>query len=99
MGHVRTERTASGRFITIKRRFVSATEAANDGVEVTLWRTQSDLPLPVVTFREPLHPNQGRIADVLSILKHWLVDEVTLDEAISTVGKHRHVHVPKIGRA
>jgi hypothetical protein len=87
MGHVRTESTASGRFVTIKRRFVSATEAANDGVEVTLWRTQDDRPLPVVTFREPLRPDQERIAEVLSILKRWLVDEATLDGAISAVGK------------
>ena len=99
MGHVRTESTASGRFVTIKRRFVSATEAANDGVEVTLWRTQDDLPLPIVTFREPLHPDQERIAEVLSILKRWLVDEVTLDEAISAVGKRANVHVPEIAPA
>jgi Zn-dependent peptidase ImmA (M78 family) len=99
MGRVRTESTASGRFVTIKRRFVSATEAENDGVELTLWRTQDDLPLPVITFREPLHPNEKQIADVLSMLKRWLVDEATLDEARSAVGKRANVHVQEIAPA
>ncbi|MFI5454173.1 MAG: ImmA/IrrE family metallo-endopeptidase [Isosphaerales bacterium] len=96
---MRTETTASGRFVTIKRRFVSATEATNDGVEVALWWTNDDLPLPAVTFREPLHPNQEQIANVLSILKGWLLDEVTLDEVRSAVGKRANVRVQEIAPA
>ena len=93
MGTVRTESTASGRFVTIKRRLVSATEAVDDGIELALWLTHDDLPLPVVTFREPLHPNKQQIADVLSLLKGWLVDEATPDDARSAVGKRADVYV------
>ncbi len=92
---MRSESTASGRFVTIKRRFVSATEAINDGVELTLWRMDDDSPLPALTFRNPLHPNKEQTASVLSVLKGWLLDEMTLEEARTAVESPR-AHVEQI---
>lgn len=92
MGGARTERTATGRFGTIKRRFVSEADAADDGIEFTLWRTLDDVPLPVVGFRAPLRPNQEQVANVFGILKRWLVDEASLDDARSAVASRAHFH-------
>ena len=92
MGVARSEQMPNGRFVTLKRRLVPATEAVNDGMEWTLWRTDGDLPIPEVAFRQPLHPSQEAVNHVLRILKGWLLDNSTVDETKATV-----VVQPRIG--
>jgi hypothetical protein len=88
MGALRSTTTASSRFVTLKRRIVSADQAEVDGVEWALWRVQDDLPVPVAAFREPLQPKQENVTAVLSLLKGWLIDGWTPDEAKAVVSKH-----------
>src|SRR6516225_8639230 len=88
MGGARSAKGADGRFITFKRRLVSADQAKIDGVEWTLWLEQDDLPAPVAAFRVPLDPNQENVLETLSLVKGWLLDQWTPDEARLVVGQH-----------
>ncbi len=88
MGALRSATTASGRFVTLKRRLVPADKAEVEGVEWALWRQQDDRSVLVAAFREPLEPNQENVTTTLALLKGWLVDEWTPDEAKGAVGKH-----------
>jgi hypothetical protein len=88
MGSARSVSVADGRFITFKRRLVPTARAEVDGVEWTLWREQDDLPVPVAAFREPLEPKQENVATALSLLKGWLVDGWTPEEAKAAVRTH-----------
>jgi hypothetical protein len=88
MGALRSEMTRSGRFITVKRRIAPADQAEIDGVEWALWREQDDLTIPVAGFREPLRPSPENVGAVLAVLKGWLVDDWTPDEAKAAVSKH-----------
>src|SRR5262245_29423751 len=88
MGSARSAKVADGRFITFKRRLVPAAQAVGDGVEWTLWLEQDDLPTPIAAFRESLEPKPENVTDALSLLKGWLVEGWTLDEARLAVGQH-----------
>lgn len=88
MGSARTVSVANGRFVTFKRRLVSAVRAEVDGVEWTLWYEQDDLPMPVAAFREPLEPTEENVRTALSLFKGWLVDGWTSDEAKAAVRSH-----------
>ncbi len=46
MGSAFCRGASDSRFVSFKRRLVSATEAANAGVEWTLWLEESDQPIP-----------------------------------------------------
>ncbi len=96
IGSVRTESTASGRFATIKWRLVTVAEAEKSGIEFTLWRAEDDLPIPVFSLREPVEPDRARVAQVASILKGWLIDEMSLEEAKTAVGVNAAVGIPEI---
>ena len=88
MGSARSVSSADGRFITFKRRLVSAAQAEVDGVEWTLWREQDDVPVPVAAFREPLQPRRENVAPALSLLKGWLIDGWTPEDAKVAVRTH-----------
>jgi len=68
MGALRSAK-ASGRFVTLKRRIGRAGKAEVDGVEWALWHQPDDLPVLVAVFRDPLEPEQERVAVTLSLLK------------------------------
>jgi hypothetical protein len=88
MGTLRSATTASGRFVTLKRLLGPAAKAKGDGVEWALWHRPDGLPVLVAAFRDPLEPEKESIAVTLSLLKGWLVDQWTPDEAKGAVGKH-----------
>ena len=88
MGALRSALTASGRFVTLKRRIGGASKADGDGVEWALWHQSDDLPVPVAAFRDQLEPEQESVAATLSLLKGWLVDQWTPDEAKEAVSMH-----------
>jgi hypothetical protein len=87
MGTLRTATTANSRFATLKRRLGRGANVDVDGVEWALWRQIDDLPVLVAAFCEPLEPNQESVAATLSLLKGWLVDEWTPDQAKSAVNE------------
>jgi hypothetical protein len=93
MGSARSVKVADGRFITFKRRFVPAAQAEVDGVEWTLWLEHDDLPTPIAAFREPLEPRRENVADTLLLLKGWLLDGWSPDEAKRAVGQHPRAQV------
>jgi hypothetical protein len=88
MGSARSEEVAGGRYITFKRRLVPASQAEIDGIEWTLWQEHDDLPTPIAAFRDPTEPKQEYVKRTLSLLKGWLVDGWTRDEAKLAVGRH-----------
>jgi len=87
MGCARSASIGNGRFVTFKRRLVSEAQADVDGIEWTLWLEQNDLPAPVAVFREAQHANREIVQTALSLLKGWLVDGWTPDEAKAAVAK------------
>ena len=91
MGSARSVKVGDGRFITFKRRLVPAAQAEVDGVEWTLWREQDDLPVPVAAFREPMEPKPESVTTALALLKGWLVDGWTPEEAQAAVRTHHRL--------
>jgi Zn-dependent peptidase ImmA (M78 family) len=92
MGGARSASVEGGRFVTFKRRLVPPEQAKVDGVEWTLWRDQDDSPVPVAAFREPVEPNQQFLGTTFTLLKGWLVDKWTSDEAKAAVERHPRRH-------
>lgn len=95
MGGARSASVAGGRFVTFRRRLVPAAQADRDGVEWTLWLERDDQPTPVATFREPQEPTREAIAGALALLRGWLIDGWTPEEARAAVRTHpraRPVH-------
>lgn len=88
MGALRSSTTASGRFVTLKRRIGDAAKDESEGVEWALWHQLDDLPVPVAAFRDPLEPDHDSVVAALSLLKGWLVDGWAPDEAKNNVAKH-----------
>jgi len=88
MGTMRSATTASGRFVTLKRRIRRAGRADVDGVEWALWNKPEDLPVLVAAFRDRLEPEDNSVAATLSLLKGWLLDQWTPDQAKVAVSKH-----------
>ena len=85
MGTARTANVTGGRFATFKRRLVPADQAANDGVEWTLWLEQGSSLAPIAAFRQPLTPGPDDVANTLCFLKGWLLDGWTREEAKSKI--------------
>jgi hypothetical protein len=81
MGSAICRSTTGDRFASVKRRLVSAQEAANAGVEWTLWRENDATPVSVAVFREPLHPAPEDVSFILAALKGWLIDDWTVETA------------------
>jgi len=88
MGALRSAMTASGRFVTLRRRIGRAARAEFDGVEWALWNQPDDLPVLVAAFRDQLEPEHESVAATLSLLKGWLVDQWTPEHAKGAVSKH-----------
>lgn len=91
MGSARSTSVAGGRHVTFKRRLVPPEQAAVDGIEWTLWLEHDDIPTPVAAFREPVEPQSEDISRALKLLKGWLLDAWTPDEARTAVGSHPRV--------
>jgi len=98
VGGTLAARGPEGRFVTLKRRFVPADQAAVDGIEWTLWGEEAGLPVPVAAFRVPLQPNGDAVAAVLALLRGWLVESWSGDEAKAAVRKHPGAR-PDVGPA
>lgn len=88
MGSACSLSNAGRRFITFKRRLVPAAQTAVDGIEWALWLEQEGLPVRVAAFREPQEPNRENVKAALSLLKGWLVDGWTPEEAKAAVRAH-----------
>ena len=52
---------------------------------------QDDLPVPVAAFRESLEPKRENVTNTMLLLKGWLVDGWTPDDAKAAVGLHPRV--------
>ncbi|HVA51226.1 MAG TPA: hypothetical protein VNH11_33095 [Pirellulales bacterium] len=87
MGAVRSTTTANGRFVTLKRRIGTAANTEG-GVEWALWHQPDDYPVLVAAFRDRRQPAEESVGATLSLLKGWLVDQWTPDEAKGAVRKH-----------
>jgi hypothetical protein len=93
MGSVICRSAAGGRFVSVKRRFVPASQAVKDGVEWGLWCEQDDESFPVAIFREPLGPTPERVAFMLAVLKGWLLDQWNVEQAESAAATHSNAAV------
>ncbi len=87
MGALRCATTATGRFVTLKRRKPSP-KADGDGVEWAFWHQRDDLPVLIAAFRDALDPKPESVAATFSLLKGWLLDEWTPEQAKRSVSKH-----------
>jgi hypothetical protein len=96
MGVARTETMPNSRFVTLKRRLIPTSEATQDGMEWTLWRTENDLPVVEIAFRQPLQPEQEAVSYVLRILKGWLIDNWTVDETQCAVRARSETDVKRM---
>ena len=88
MGALRSATTASGRFATLGRRIGRGARAEFDGVEWALWHQPDDVPVLVAAFRDQLEPEHESVVATLSLLKGWLVDQWTPEQAKEAVSKH-----------
>ena len=88
MGSAICRGTDGGRFVSVKRRFVPTSQAAQDGVEWGLWCEHEDESFPVAVFREPLSPTPERVAFMLAVLKGWLVDRWTVEQTEIAAAQH-----------
>jgi hypothetical protein len=93
MGGARTESAVDGRFVTFKRRLVHQDQAQVDGIEWALWLGQDGLPERIAAFREPLEPKRENVANVLTLIKGWLLDRWAPAEAKAAVGMHPRVQI------
>jgi hypothetical protein len=93
MGSVICRSADGGRFVSVKRRFVTASQAAKDGVEWGLWREQNDESFPVAIFREPLGPTRERVTFMVSVLRGWLLDRWSVEQAESAATTHANAMV------
>jgi len=91
MGSLRTSSTAQGRFVTLKRRFVSASQATIDGAEWALWQEQDGVEVPVAAFREPVEPTPESVRTVLELVRGWLFDDWSAEHTQAAVAKHPRV--------
>ena len=96
MGTAICRSVTNRRFVSFKRRLVSAADAPNDGVEWTLWLQKEDHPTSVAVFREPLAAPPERVAAVLSILRGWLVDDWPVETAEQFAASHTTNRVERI---
>jgi hypothetical protein len=87
MGALRSAKVQD-RFVTLKRRAVSAEQAAIDGVSWTLWVEENAKPVPVASFREALVPTAESVARVLTLLCDWLVERWTVEETQTAASQH-----------
>ncbi len=93
MGTAICREMSSGRFVSFKRRLVSATEAQRDGVEWSLWLNDSEQPRPIVTFREPITPTPQDVTSILSVLHGWLLAQWPIGQAREIAAKHANARV------
>src|SRR5438552_12450514 len=96
MGSALLRGANGGRFVSFKRRLVSASDAVNNGVEWTLWLEDDDSPSTVAAFREPLVPTPDRVAAILSILRGWLIDQWTVETAEQVAASHGNARLERI---
>lgn len=99
MGALRSETTLGNRFATLKRLFRGG-KSDFDGVEWALWQQVEDHPLLVAAFRDALEPQDEPVRLTLMILKGWLVDQWSADDAKQAVNEHprgQRVEAPAIG--
>jgi hypothetical protein len=80
MGNPIWRNQGGDRFVSMKRRFVSANEAATNGIEWTLWTEEDDRPLPVAAFRESVNPRPDRVEFLLTVLNGWLFEQWTSEK-------------------
>ena len=88
MGSARTPTDPNGRFVTFKRRLVPDAQADLDGVEWGLWIDREEMPTRIAAFRESAVPTPANVAVVLSLLRGWLVEEWTPEQAKAAVSAH-----------
>jgi hypothetical protein len=88
MGSGRTATGSNGRFVTFKRRLVPDAQAELDGVEWGLWIDREEMPTRIAAFRESAVPTPQNVAVVLSLLRGWLLDEWTTEQAKAAVSAH-----------
>lgn len=94
MGALRSETTLGNRFATLKR-LLRGAKWDFDGVEWALWQQVEDHPLLVAAFRDALEPKDEPVRLTLMILKGWLVDQWSADDAKRAVNGHPGVQAVK----
>lgn len=90
--------SSGGRVVTFKRRLVPESQAAVDGVEWTLWMDQDDVPGLVAAFRKPTVPTPEDVRECLVVIKGWLIDQWTPDEAKAAIRSRRTLLTERVLR-
>ena len=93
MGSAICRSAGGGRFVSVKHRFVPANKAAKDGFEWGLWCEEEDESFPVADFREPLAPTPERVKFIVSVLKGWLLDRWSIEQAENAAATHSNATV------
>lgn len=91
MGTARMSDATGGRVVTFKRRLVPESQAAVDGVEWTLWLDQDDVPGLIAAFRKPAVPTPEDVQECLFVIKGWLIDQWTPDEAKAAIQRRQRL--------
>ncbi|MEX0703084.1 MAG: hypothetical protein WD069_13395 [Planctomycetales bacterium] len=85
MGTARISAPSGARVVTFKRRLVTESQAKIDGVEWTLWMDHDEVPSLIAAFRKPAVPKPDDVRECLLLIKGWLIDQWTPDEAKAAV--------------
>src|SRR5437870_4508297 len=90
MGSVLCRTSDGDRLVSFRRRLVPSRKAKKDGFEWALWIEKNEEPSRIVMFREALSPTRERVAFVLSVMKAWLLEEGTIEEAKAVAERDQH---------
>jgi len=93
MGVARSNTTSNGRFVTFKRRLISAERSRIDGIEWSLWQMHDGLPEIVETFRVSDQVQPELVSTILRIFVGWLLNGWTPTQIAAALCSLRHARI------
>ncbi|HEV7221132.1 MAG TPA: ImmA/IrrE family metallo-endopeptidase [Pirellulales bacterium] len=88
MGSLSWHDNLGDRLVSFKRRLVPLSEAERSGVEWSFWSSAENKPVCVASFRDAISPTDKRVAAVLSVLKGWLLDSWSPEQAKRVISQN-----------
>ncbi len=85
MGSLLWRDDGSDRLVSFTRRLVPLSEAESNGVEWSFWSSADSMPACEASFRDALYPTEAKVNAVLSLMKGWLLDKWTAEDARKVV--------------